>query len=105
MDGNTQRPPDVRVEKAYDYIHHCDGAVDYVHTRDNDPNHFSPLYYGSGKRENVPNVPKALDGWNRAAEGCRRFGLEVRNASPGTAITCFPIVGFNAGLEWLKEVK
>ena len=99
----AQEPPDIQVEEVYDYIHDRSGAKDYIHREDNDPNHFSPAYYGKGRRENCPNVPKAIDGWERAAEGCSRLGLEVKNASPGSALTCFPHIEFDDALAWLES--
>jgi hypothetical protein len=78
-------------------------GVDGVYGADNDddPNHFRPDY----ARGRVPLTDaertRCTAGWPVAARECRRLGLDVRNASEGTALTCFATIGFSAGLEWL----
>ena len=99
----AQHPPDIRVEKAYDYIHGTNDAIDYVHTENNDPNHFCPAYYGKGRRENRPNVSKAIVGWNKAAQACGAHGLQVVNATTGSDLQCFPHVPFTDAIKWLKR--
>lgn len=99
----VQEPPDIVVEKVYDYIHGTYNAYDYVHTKDTDPNHFSLDYYGKGWRENKPNVAKAIEGWNKAAQVCGAHGLQVVNATAGSALQCFPYVPFTEAIKWLKR--
>ena len=66
-----------------------------------DANHFRPDY-AVGR---VPLTPalraRYTAGWPVVAAECERCGLEVRNASPGSVLTCFPIVDPAAGLAWL----
>ena len=100
----VQNPPDILVEEVDNYIEGTRGdTFDYVHLQDNDPNHFCPNYYGQGRRENTPNVAKAIEGWRRAGDACPAFGLEVRNASPGSALQCFSHLGLEDALEWLQN--
>ena len=73
----------------------------YVSDRDDDPNHFRPDY----ARGRVPLTDadriRYTAGWPAAARECRRLAIDVRNASEGTALTCFATIDFLAGLDWL----
>ena len=70
-----------------------------------DVDHFCPQY-GSGKlrREN-PDMKRILGAWKHAARGCGEFGLDVRNASPGSAIGVFPTLSFTDALQWIPRKK
>jgi len=64
-------------------------------------NYFSPAYVTPG-RWYSPDPATSLQQWDRAAAGCRRAGLEVRNASPGTALECFPKTDLAGALNWVR---
>lgn len=68
-----------------------------------DANHFRDDY----ARGRVPLTPalraRYTGHWPVVAAECRRCGIEVRNASPGTALTCFDTIGFDDGLAWLSS--
>jgi hypothetical protein len=70
---------------------------------DNDANHFREDY----ARGRVPLTPalraRYTGHWPVVAAECKRHGIEVRNASPGTVLTCFDTIGFDDGLAWLSS--
>lgn len=70
-----------------------------------DPDHFTPDYARGKRRLASPDFEKLLGRWPEVAEACRARGVEVRNASPGSALTCFPKVDFIAGLDWLRGAE
>ena len=61
----------------------------------------------SAKRTPFFKVGKELkemvDGWTLVADACRGAGrMDVRIASPGTALRCFQAIEFEDALEWVK---
>jgi hypothetical protein len=71
--------------------------------RENDVNHFRDDY-ARGRVVLTPELRAHYTSqWPVVAAECRRCGIEVRNASPGTALTCFETVGFDEGLRWLSS--
>jgi len=78
---------------------------DYLPERDvgNDANHFRDDY----ARGRVPLTPalraRYTGHWPIVAAECRRHDIEVRNASPGTVLTCFDTIGLDEGLAWLAS--
>jgi hypothetical protein len=68
-----------------------------------DANHFRDDY----ARGRVPLTPalraRYTGHWPVVAAECERCGIEVRNASPGTVLTCFDTIGFDEGLDWLSS--
>jgi hypothetical protein len=69
---------------------------------DRDANHFRDDY----ARGRVP-LTSALRArytghWPLVASECARLGVDVRNASPGTALTCFDRIDLVEGLAWLS---
>lgn len=64
-------------------------------------NYFSPAYVTPG-RWYSPDPATSLLQWDRAAAGCRRAGVDVRNASPGTALECFPKTDLAGALAWVS---
>lgn len=70
---------------------------------DDDANHFRDDY----ARGRVPLSPalraRYRGHWPVVAAECKRCGIEVCNASPGTALTCFDTIGFDDGLDWLSS--
>ena len=70
---------------------------------DNFNNHFSCDYEKSLPRFVEPDLQKILGQWPNVASECRRLGLEVRNASPGSALTSFPMISFEDALVWIDK--
>lgn len=68
-----------------------------------DPNHFSNACVRRKKTRARHDLAEVLGRWPVAARECRRVGLDVRNASPGTALDCFPVTEFEAALEWIRN--
>jgi hypothetical protein len=68
-----------------------------------DANHFRPDY-AVGRMPLTPaERARYTVGWPAVAAECQRHGLEVRNASPRTVLTCFPTIDFGDGLDWLAR--
>jgi hypothetical protein len=66
-----------------------------------DVNHFSDTYARGQGRLTAADQRHYTAGWPLAAKECRRLGMEVRNASSGTALSCFETCGLGEGLDWL----
>jgi len=68
-----------------------------------DHNHFRPDY-ATGR---VPLTPELrvryTAGWPAVAAECERLALQVRNASPGTVLTCFETADLTEGLAWIAR--
>jgi hypothetical protein len=71
---------------------------------DNDANHFRDDY----ARGRVPLTPalraRYTGHWPVVASECKRLGMDVRNASPGAALTCFHQIELDEGLAWLSAI-
>lgn len=70
-----------------------------------DPDHFTPEYTIGKQRQAHPDMDKILGQWPRVAGACRQLGLDVRNASPGTALTCFETMEFTDALGWIGPTR
>lgn len=68
-----------------------------------DVNHFRDDYAAGRIPLNDMLRHRYTAAWPMVAAECRRCGLDVRNASPGTALSCFAEIDFPAGLEWLSQ--
>jgi hypothetical protein len=64
-------------------------------TSDNDPNHFSPNYFGSGAKWHAPNVNGMIFGYKMAKQVCDSIGVQVYNATEGGMLEIFPRVKFD----------
>ena len=69
---------------------------------DNDINHFSRDYFGSGRKWHYPNVKGMMRGYGFAKKCCQRLGVQVYNATIGGKLEIFPRADFNTILE-MKE--
>lgn len=63
-------------------------------TRNNDPNHFDPAYFGEGAKWHAPNVRGMIYGYERTKEVCDAAGVQVFNATVGGMLEVFPRVSF-----------
>lgn len=72
----------------------------YLRVQD-DPNHFSPGYIRRQGPRAKPDLARILGRWPHVAAECDRVGLRVMNASPGSALECFPHSDFERGMTWV----
>lgn len=68
---------------------------------DDDPNHFFPGYIRRQIPRPKPDLGRILGQWPHVAAECERVGLQVRNASPGSALECFAVSDFASGMAWV----
>ena len=61
-------------------------------TADDDPNHFSPAYFGAGKRWHNPNTTEMKIGFGRATRYLAKQGKRLINATPGGDLETVPRV-------------
>jgi FkbM family methyltransferase len=69
--------------------------LELVSTKDDDPNHFDPTYFGKGRRWHDPNVKRMIEGYEQCREGVRGTGRKIINATVGGQLEVFPRVDFN----------
>lgn len=94
----------VGVDARYSSLPELDNGGDYVRMeRGQDPDHFLPGYMEGRRRIARPDYDRLLGQWPQVAAECERVGLDVRNASPGSALTLFPVIGFAEALAWVDE--
>jgi hypothetical protein len=77
-----------------------EGEGGYVLGR-GDQDHFSPEYNKGRRKWANPDLGRILGHWPKAARACRELGIEVRNASPESALDCFERIGFEDALFWI----
>jgi hypothetical protein len=61
-----------------------------------DPNHFSPAYFGKGFRWQLPDLETSEVGYAMAREAYRKAGCEVLDATIGGKLTIFPKVDYES---------
>jgi hypothetical protein len=61
-------------------------------SRGPDPNHFNPDYFGPGRWFHDPMVDRMEISYRSAERVLSAAGVTVRNGTPGTALTVFPLV-------------
>lgn len=80
-----------------------DGDYATEQTIESDVNHFRDDY-ARGRVALTPALRQRYTAyWPAVAAECARCGIEVRNASPGTVLTCFEVIALEAGLRWLSD--
>ncbi len=67
-----------------------------VTSQGDDPNHFSPAYFGKGFRWQLPDLDTSEIGYTFAREAYRRAGREVLDATVGGRLTIFPKADYNS---------
>jgi hypothetical protein len=60
----------------------------------NDENHFSSDYFGSGKRWHNPHVDKMISQYKEAYEVCKSKNINITNATVGGNLEVFPRVNY-----------
>lgn len=87
---------DARYRRQADLVVDADGYTRAAVRLD----HFCPEY-ASGKRLRVnPDLTMITGGWQRVASEAAKCGVQVRNATPDSALDCFPTIDFAAGIDW-----
>jgi hypothetical protein len=66
-----------------------------VTSQGDDPNHFSPAYFGKGFRWQLPDLETSEIGYTMAHDAYRKAGREVLDATIGGKLTIFPKVDYN----------
>jgi len=65
-------------------------------TKDDDPNHFDPRYFGKGKKWHNPNVPEMLRGFLDCRLAIEKRGRRIYNATVGGMLYIFERVDFTS---------
>ncbi len=61
-------------------------------TRDDDPNHFDPRYFGANRRWHDPNVKRMISGHEQCLKGVTQGGGRIFNATVGGDLEVYPRV-------------
>ena len=75
-------------------------------TKDDDPNHFDPRYFGKGKEFHQPTtelMDKIFANLDRVAEEYSKAGIKVVNAGYNSKVECFPKQDFYECLGYSKK--
>jgi len=67
-----------------------------VTSQGDDPNHFSPAYFGKGFRWQLPDLETSELGYTMMRDGYSKAGREVLDATVGGKLTVFPKVDYNS---------
>jgi hypothetical protein len=67
-----------------------------VISQGDDPNHFSPAYFGKGFRWQLPDLQTSEVGYAMVREAYRKAGREVLDATIGGKLTIFPKVDYDS---------
>jgi hypothetical protein len=67
-----------------------------VTSQGDDPNHFSPAYFGKGFRWQLPDLETSERGYRMAREAYEAAGRRVVDATVGGKLTIFPKVDYNS---------
>lgn len=59
-------------------------------TRDDDPNHFDPRYFGTNRRWHDPNVKRMISGHEQCLKGVVQGGGKIFNATVGGELEVYP---------------
>ncbi len=70
-----------------------------------DPNHFCPEYTRGKRSKAHPDFENTLGQWPQVAKECSNHEMEVRNASSGSALDCFPTTDFWSAIEWIQTIN
>ena len=91
-----------------DYVDHSTAIKhdtrDWTSTRDDDPNHFDPRYFGKGKKYHYPKLHEnMLPSMKLAKEETEKAGVEIINAGIGGKLEVFPRVDFHSLFDYTKK--
>ncbi|UCG13682.1 MAG: DUF115 domain-containing protein [Deltaproteobacteria bacterium] len=80
----------------------------WTSVRDDDPNHFDPRYFGTGRKYHYPRVVEnMLPSLERAKDITDSLGIQVLNAGVGGLLETFPRVEFSSlfSLSYEEELR
>ena len=69
-----------------------------VSTQNDDPNHFHPGYFGTGKKWHQPHVERMLDQYAEVKTITDKLGVHIFNATVGGNLEVFPRIDYRAAL-------
>ncbi len=67
-----------------------------VVSQGDDPNHFSPAYFGKGFRWQLPDLDTSEIGYRLALQAYQKAGRQVLDATVGGKLTIFPKIDYNS---------
>ena len=71
-------------------------ARDVAATKDDDPNHFDPRYFGKGSHYHHPRMLETIEKYVEAKEFFDERGVRIQNAGIGGRLEVFPRVDFRS---------
>lgn len=81
--------------KIPDSVEYEDSSKNYIRgTLNDDPNHFSPNYFGAGKKYHQPYPARMIKSYKNAKQVCDQLGIKIINATYGGALEVFPRIDF-----------
>jgi hypothetical protein len=66
----------------------------FTSTRDDDPNHFAPNYFGANSKWHDPKPERMLQHYEQSKSACDLLGVQVYNATVGGKLEAFPRVDY-----------
>ena len=88
VDHSYAIPESTKIEKSYN--------VDIYDMEEDDPNHFSPDYFGKGFRWHNPQSDKMEEAYMEARKIAEQNGCTIYNATKGGKLEVFPRVDFDS---------
>jgi glycosyltransferase involved in cell wall biosynthesis/SAM-dependent methyltransferase len=70
------------------------GNIFYTSTANDDPNHFDPSYFGSGRKWHYPQVDNMIRHYEVARIAAQKLGVKIFNATLGGKLEVFPRVDY-----------
>jgi hypothetical protein len=67
-----------------------------ITSQGDDPNHFSPNYFGKGFRWELPDLETSEQGYRLARQAYETAGRQVLDATIGGKLTLFPKVDYDS---------
>jgi len=61
-----------------------------------DPNHFDPRYFGTGRKYHIPRMKETFDKFKEAKQFCDKHDVQIYNATIGGKLEIFPRVKFRS---------
>lgn len=102
MNYVLHRNVDILKDEAAKYVQ----SQDLRSTKDDDPNHFDPRYFGKGREFHQPNesvVNRIFSSLDVVAKEYKEAGVKVTNAGYNSAVKSFPKKDFYEALGYTQE--
>ena len=71
-----------------------DGPDGLVSTANDDPNHFTPNYFGKGAKWHDPHVERMFWQYEQVKNACEILGVQIYNSTVGGKLETFPRMDF-----------